>query len=395
VRKRHILFILENSYVPHDQRVWNEALEAKAFGYDVTVLNPASKSCDRRHEKVDGIEIYRHPTFFEAKGILGFLTEYGNAIFWELLFSLFIFIRKPFHVIHAANPPDHIVIIALLYRMLGTKFVFDHHDLTPEAYVAKFGRKDSFYRIALLLDYLSLRIADVVISTNESYKKIAVIRGKRDQESVFVVRNGPNIPSYVFKEPSPKIKEGFDFLVVYVGIMNTQDGIENLLEAAKFIIYEKSVRNIKFVLIGYGPDRDRLIGLSQKMGLESYVKFTGFIPEEEMYEIIATADVCVNPEFRNEFTDKSTMIKIMEYMIFGKPIVQFYTTEGEVTAGEAAEYVRKNEPILFAEKIMELLNDPGARKRMGEIGRKRIFETLNWDRQKVELKKAYEYMEKE
>ena len=394
MKKRHILFIIENSSVPFDSRVWNEALAAKEFGYDVTVLNPVSKSCPLRYEKLEGIEIYRHPRIIEAKGILGYVIEYSSALLWELLFSLLIFVRKPFHVIHAANPPDHVFIIAVLYKIFGTKFIFDHHDLTPEAYLEKFGRKDLFYRIALLFDFLSLKIADVVISTNESYKKVALKRGRREKESVFVVRNGPNISRIIFKEPNPRIRHGFDFLVGYLGTMNNQDGIENLLRVAQIIVHEKGIKNIKFVLIGNGPEWERLVALSREMGLESYVEFTGFIPYEELYEIIATSDVCVNPEFRNEFTDKSTMIKVMEYMVFGKPIVQFRTTEGEITAGEAAAYVEGNDLKLFAERILELLNNPRTRGRMGEIGRRRICEKLSWNRQKIELRRAYEYIEK-
>jgi glycosyltransferase involved in cell wall biosynthesis len=395
LKKKHILFIVENSSPPYDTRVWNEALAAKEFGYDVTVLSPVDYVCNLRYENLNGIKIYRHPNVIEAKGVFGLICEYSNALFWEILYSALLYIIKPFDVIHAANPPDHIFLIGLIFKLFRKKFVFDHHDLTPEAYFEKFNKRDLLYRISLFLEHLSLKTANVVISTNESYKKIALKRGVRNPRSVFVVRNGPNISKIIFKEPNTELKKGFDFLVGYVGVMNRQDGIDNLLSAAEYLVYNKEVRNIRFILIGTGAEFDRLVQLSKRLGLEDYVKFTGFVPNEILYEIISTCDICVNPEFRNDFTDKSTMIKIMQYMVFGKPIVQFYTTEGEITAGESAAYIKNNDIILFAEKILALLHNREERERMGKIGKERILDRLNWDIQKNELKKAYEYLEME
>jgi glycosyltransferase involved in cell wall biosynthesis len=181
--------------------------------------------------------------------------------------------------------------------------------------------------------------------------------------------------------------------VAYVGVIGNQEGIDNLLRSIKHIVYTIGRKDIKFMIVGQGTNWQAMVDLSKKLGVSQYVHFTGYVPYEEFYEILATADVCVNPEFRNSFTDKSTMIKIMDYMTFGKPIIQFETTEGRVTAGNAAVYVKKNDELDFAEAIIELLNDSGKRKTMGAIGRIRIYERLNWDKQKANLKKAYEYLE--
>jgi glycosyltransferase involved in cell wall biosynthesis len=208
------------------------------------------------------------------------------------------------------------------------------------------------------------------------------------------VRNGPDLSRVIFKSPNEGLKEGFEHLVAYLGVMNKQEGIENLLESVRYIVQNKGITNTKFVLIGTGSEWDNLVALSKQMGLERYVRFTGFIPYEELYEILATADVCVNPEMRNEFTDKSTMIKIMDYMVFGKPIVMYYTHEGQVTAGEAAVYVRKNDPVEFAEKLFDLLADKEKRERMGRIAKERIDNELNWGRQKVVLHRAYRHLER-
>jgi len=387
--RNHILFIVENAPVPLDKRVWNEALTVKGWGYDVTIISPRARGNTLAFENLDGIDIYRHPMPIEADAKIGFLFEYLNAFFWELLLTIRVFIKKRFHIIHGANPPDHVFLIALLFRFFGTKYIFDHHDISPENYLAKFQKKDIPYRLLLLMEQLTFRTADIVISTNQSYKRIAIERGKKRENDVFVVRNGPDLSKITFVPPNDNLKRGFDHLVAYIGVIGNQEGIDVLLRAAEYIVYRKRINNIKFIIIGTGPHWKKMVKLSQEMGLAQYVTFTGFIPFKEVYEILSTADVCVNPEYKNDFTDKSTMVKIMDYMVFGKPIVQFRTTEGKVTAGESSIYVENNDQIAFAEAIISLLKDTKKRKKMGDIARARIYESLSWDKQKSTLKKAY------
>lgn len=393
VSEKHILFIVENTTAPLDQRVWREAGTLKDKGYQVSVICPQKGDYTKRYEIINGIEIFRHPMLHEADGKYGFIIEYLNAFFWELFLSIKIFFNKPFHYIHAANPPDNIFLISLIYKIFGVKYVFDHHDICPEVYLAKFERKDIFYHIQICFEKFTFKTADIVISTNESYKKIAINRGKKRKEQVFVVRNGPDLSTVDFVPPNKELKNGFDYLIAYVGVIGKQEGIENLLNIANCIICDKKIKNIKFIIIGTGPHWHHLVNLSKCMGLEDYVQFTGYIPFREFYEILATADICVNPEFKNDFTDKSTMIKIMDYMVFRRPIVQFDTTEGRVTAGEASLYVDRNDESDFAETLIELLEDKCKRNKMGEAGWKRICTKLNWQKQQMHLLSAYNYLE--
>ncbi|RJP92365.1 MAG: glycosyltransferase WbuB [Desulfobacteraceae bacterium] len=392
--KKHILFIVENCAVPLDKRVWSEALLAREIGFDVTIISPENGKKNKKFERLDEIDIYRHPMPIEASGKTGFIFEYLNALYWELLLSIKIFISKPFHIIHGANPPDHIFIIALFFKLFGVKYIFDHHDLTPENFLAKFARKDLLFKTLSLMEKITFKTADIIISTNESYKEIAQKRGNKKTNEIFVVRNGPDLSQYTFPPPNKKLKEGFDYLVAYLGVIATQEGIDNLLRSVHHIVYQRDIKNIIFVIVGTGTNWQEMVNLSKEMGLEEYVHFTGFIPYKDLYEILATADLCVNPEFRDEFTDKSTMIKIMDYMVFGKPIIQYETTEGKITAGDAAKYIPNNNEIDFAEAIVELLNDPESRSHMGKIAKKRINEKLNWDLQKKNLERAYMYLEK-
>jgi glycosyltransferase involved in cell wall biosynthesis len=388
--KKHILFIVENNPVPNDVRVWAEAIAVKELGYDVSVICPLNDKTPLQYECIEGIAIYRHYTPWEAGGKTGFLFEYANAILWELLFSIRLFICKRFHMIHAANPPDHLFLLAWLFKIFKVKFIFDHHDICPENYIAKFMRKDTFYYLLKLMEKLTFKTADIVISTNQSYKQIAIERGGKKTRDVFVVRNGPRLNEVEFLPPNPKWKSGFEYLAVYVGVIGNQEGLDGLLRMIGNLVNVKKVQNIKFVIIGTGPDLKNMLSLCEKMQLQGYVEFTGYIPYHDFYEILATADVAVNPEYSSPFTDKSTMIKIMDYMTFGLPIVQFRTTEGMITAGDAAIYIDNNSEQEFADAIIELLGDKQKMKKMGEIGKKRIFESLNWDFQKRGLKEAYQ-----
>ncbi|MBU1053722.1 MAG: glycosyltransferase family 4 protein [Proteobacteria bacterium] len=395
VKNKHILFIVENNSVPRDVRVWSEALAAKEYGYDVSVICPVhKKSAPEKYEQLEGVDIYRHPMPIEASGRADFFLEYISALFWEITLSIKLYFKKPFHIIHSANPPDHIFIIALIFKIFGVKYIFDHHDITPETYVAKFGAKNIIYKILMFMEKATFKTSDIVISTNESYKNIAITRGSKKDDEVFIVRNGPDLSRIDKPDPNPELKSGFDYLVAYLGVINNQEGIDNLLRAVQYIIYKKKIKNIKFVIVGTGPHRNEMIQLSKDLLIDKFVIFTGYIPYKDLYEVLTTADLCVNPEFRNEFTDKSTMIKIMDYMTFGKPIVMFETTEGRVTAGEAAIYVYNNNEVDFAEAIIVLLHDDEKRKRMGDIAKQRIQEILQWDLQKNNLIRAYNHLGK-
>ncbi len=387
--KKHVLLIVENNSVPGDVRVWGEAKTLKEFGYDVSVICPIEKSSSETYEYKNGVEIHRHPRPMDVNKRLGFVWEYANALMWEFILSFRIYRNKKFHVIHAANPPDQIFLIALVFRLLKVKFIFDHHDISPENYLAKFGGKDVFYYVQKLLEKWTFKTADVVISTNESYKKIAIERGGKNPQNVFVVRNGPRLDEVEFLPANNKWKNGFKFLGVYVGVIGNQEGLDNFLRIVWNLVNVHNVRTIKFLVIGRGPELNNMITLCKKMEIEDYIQFTGYIPYHDFYEALASADFAVNPEYRNSFTDKSTMLKIMDYMTFGIPIVQFRTTEGMVTAGDAAVYVDRNSEDEFANAIIRLISDNDGMKRMGEIGKRRIKESLNWERQKVFLKMAY------
>ena len=387
--QRSVLIIVENLPAPFDRRVWQEATTLKQNGYQVSIICPTGKGHDKKFEVIDDIHIFRHPLPYEAGGPIGYALEYSVALFWQLVLSFKVFFKRGFDVIHACNPPDNIFLVALVFKLFGKKFLFDHHDINPELYEAKFGRKDFCYHLVCWFEKLTFKTADVTISTNESYRKIAIERGGVSPDKVFVVRSGPKLDRLRIIPPVPELKKGRKFLVGYVGVMGKQEGIDYLLRSVQYLVKEKGREDIHFGLVGGGTELKHLKRYAQELEVEDYVTFTGRVPDQDLLEMLNTADICVNPDVANAMNDKSTMNKIMEYMALAKPIVQFDLTEGRFSAQEASLYAKKNDPIDFAMKIAELLDDPERREQMGSFGRNRVINELEWKYEAPKLLAAY------
>jgi glycosyltransferase involved in cell wall biosynthesis len=387
--RRRVLIIVENQAVPLDPRVWREARSLSDHGYEVTVLCPKRKDCSRGYEVIDQVRIYRHPMLLEGSTPISYLSEYACAFALEFLYTLWIYLRHGFDVIQGCNPPDNLFLVALPFKILGVKYIFDHHDANPELYVSKYGRQGALYKILLSLEKLCYRHSDVVMATNATYRNMAISRGCIRPENVFIVRNGPDLQTFKPVPPNPARKHGKRYLIGYVGNMNFQDGLDILLGVAKHV-KDMGRRDVHFTCVGRGPELKKLQQMVQQMGLEDTVDFTGRVSDQDLIEILSTADVCVNPDRPSEMNDISTMIKIMEYMALGKPIVQFDSKEGKFSAQEASLYASKQDGAAdFADKIIWLLDRPEERRKMGEFGKKRIEEELAWEYSIPKLLAAY------
>ena len=292
-------------------------------------------------------------------------------------------------MIHGCNPPDDIWVVAQFFKRYGVKYVFDHHDICPELFEAKFGKTSGpLYWSQLFFERQTYKHCEFAFVTNESYKKIAIERGGMDPKRVIVLRSGPKLERMRIMAPIPEIKRGYPYMVGYVGVIGQQEGIEYILEAAKYIKERKN--NVFWGIVGGGPHLEALKRRALDMGLDDCLEFIGRVPDQQMLEYLNTADVCVNSDKYNSMNDKSTMNKILEYMVLGKPIVQFDLTEGRYSAQEASLYAKRNDSVDMAEKIISLLNDPEKRKQMGEYGRNRVINKLSWEHTSKALLEGYE-----
>jgi glycosyltransferase involved in cell wall biosynthesis len=388
--KKKVLIVVENQPAPLDTRVMKEAYSLHKAGYEVTVLSPDGKGTKVGREIIDGVRIFRHPMPDEGNSPIGYLWEYSCALFWEFWYVWWIYLRHGFHVIQGCNPPDDIFLIALPFKLFGVQYIFDHHDVIPELYLSKYQTQGMLYKAQVLLEKLTYRFSDVVMATNASYKDLALSRGGIAPEDVFIVRNGPDLDTFKAVPPNPALKHGKAYLVGYVGVMSDQEGLDILLEVALHL--KKMGRaDIHFTCVGGGPALASLRKMVQDKNLGDMVNFTGRVSDNDLLEILSTADVCVNPDRPCEMNDISTMIKIMEYMALAKPIVQFDLREGRFSAQDAAVYAdTQNQVADFAAKITWLLDRPDERRRMGEFGRRRVEKELAWEYSVHHLLAAYE-----
>ena len=388
---RKILIIVENLPVPFDTRVWQEATTLVENGYVVSVICPKGKGYDKEYEYINGVHIYRHGLPTEGNGALGYAREYYVALREEYRLAKKVYKERGFHVIHGCNPPDDIYMVAKKFRKYGVDYVFDHHDICPELFEAKFGKKSGLlYKSQLWLEANTYKNCKFAFVTNESYKKIAIERGGMKPEDVFVLRSGPKLERLKIQAPNEKIKGGRKFMVGYLGVIGQQEGIEYMLQAADYIRHTVKRDNIFWGIVGGGPHLDAMREMCKKMGLDDIVEFTGRVPDDKMLEYLNTADVCVNSDKYNSMNDKSTMNKVLEYMALGKPIVQFELTEGRYSAREASLYAEPNNAQDMAVKILELLDNPEMRRKMSEYGRSRIIKELSWEHTSKVLLNGYD-----
>ena len=387
---RSTLIVIEDGSFTYDNRVIREANALLEEGWDVTVICPKNREDPFYKRESDRLRIYFYPKP-EARSTIGHVIEHSTSILAVSLLSWVAYLRHGFRIVQGCNPMDILWIPYLPFRIFGVRYVFDHHDLCPELYLCRGegSRTSVFFRILLWLEHQTFRFANTVIATNESYRAIAIERGGRHPDDVFVVRNGPDLAKFRPVPPRLDLTSNGDILIGYLGNMNPQDGVDYLLLVAKELTTNRGVRNLRFVLVGGGSHQAELKRQCSELGLDNVVTFTGRLPDDDMLATLCACDICVQPDPSNPLNDRSTMNKVMEYMALGKPVVAFDLTETRVSCGDAALYAEPNNVSGLADMILKLATDAPLRQQMGHLGRKRIEETLAWPYSVPNLLDAY------
>ena len=393
-KAHRILMLVENGFVPLDKRIWIEATTLHDAGFQVSIICPKGSTMYREpYTCLQGIHIYRYYVPTTTNKYTAYILEYSIAMLMTFLLSVKVLVRHGFDVIHVANPPDLFFIIGLFYRLFGKKFVYDQHDLSPEMFQVKFkGKMKALHKLLLFLEWCSYRTADVVITPNWAVKHFAIERGHFCTAKVFVVRNLPNLERMKPVTPEPELKRGRRYLLAYVGVMGVQDGVDNALYALDDLVHKRGRQDVLLVLMGDGGDGPKLRMLAHELGLDEYVHFTGWTDPEDVLRYLTVADVGLSPDPENGYSEYCTMVKMMEYMVMGKPAVAFDLAETRLSAQNAALYAVPNLIEDFASKIESLLDDEKLRIEMGAIGRKRIEEGLRGDHDKQNLLLAYKVL---
>jgi glycosyltransferase involved in cell wall biosynthesis len=386
-----VLILVENLSVPFDRRVWQQARSLTAVGYDVTVVCPRGATYDLESEaEIDGVRIVRYALKPATGGPMGYLREYGTALWrsWRAIHCEQR-ARGRFAIVHACNPPDLLFLSALPVKLRGARLIFDHHDLSPELFESRFGRRGPVYQLLLWAERLTYATSDVAIATNESYRRIAIGRGRKPADEVFVVRSAPDPSRFAPTDPDPTLRRGKQHLACYLGVMGPQDGVDYALRAIAYYRRTLGRDDLRTVFIGSGDAEQAYRRLATALGLDDCVHFTGRVPDETLRAYLSTADVCLSPDPKNPLNDVSTMNKLMEYMAMGRPIVSFDLSEARVSAADAAVYAPANDVAAFAKLMADLLDAPERRAEMGRIARQRIGGSLSWAAAEQALHRAY------
>jgi glycosyltransferase involved in cell wall biosynthesis len=384
---------VENLPVPLDRRVWQEAGALRDAGYKVLVICPQMRGFTKPEEILDGIHIHRHWISEEAGGFFRFFREYASALWGETRLAWRLRREHKFRIIHLCNPPDLLFLVAWPFKLLfGVRVIYDVHDVWPEMFEAKFGRRGFFYWLVRLAERLTYACADVVLATNQSVKEIAIARGRKKPSQVFVVRTAPKVHSAGY-QPDLSLKKGRRYLAGYVGVMGDADGVEYLIEAAAHLVRTAGRKDVHFLIMGTGPEHAKLLARRDELDLQDFVDMPGRVSNEFLFAALQTIDVGISCDPINPYNDHCTMNKVLEYMAFARPQVMFDLKEGRASAGEAAVYVPENSSVLLAEALGRLLDNPATRERMGHLGAQRFQKELNWERSVEQLLKGYEAAE--
>jgi glycosyltransferase involved in cell wall biosynthesis len=388
--RTRILILLQNEPVPSDRHVWNQSRALVRAGYDVSVICPKGEHRDRDDfECLEGVRIHRYEPRRAEDRAVEYGLEYAHALWQIARLARRLARERPFDLVHACSPPDFLLLAALPLRRHGTRFVFDHHDLTPELFVTRFGTAGgAVHRATLAAEQVAFRLADVVLSVNDSYRRVALTRGRRAPEDVAVVRTGPDLDRFAPTEPDPALKRGRRHLLSYVGVMGPQDGIDHALRALAALRLRRD--DWHAVFMGDGAVLDEMRALARELGLADVVEFTGWVEQDTICRVLSTSDVCLAPDPKSPLNDLSSMIKISEYMAIGKPMVSYDLSESRIGAGDAAAFAPADDTEAFARLIDELLDDPERRVAMGAVGRERAEQVMAWAHQERSLLAAYD-----
>jgi glycosyltransferase involved in cell wall biosynthesis len=380
-----ITMLLENNPYPEDPRVRHEAESLVAAGHAVLVVAPRRKG-QPAVDRVNGVQVRRFRAFSSPRlGVLSMLIEYLVAWF-ALHLAAIRALADGSTVLHLHNPPDMLFTAGAVFRLAGRVVVFDHHDLAPELTLVRFG-PGLLERVAKVSERLTFAVASHVLAANQSHAELAQTRGGKASYQVTVVRNGP--PARWTRLPI-RVRDGrLSFLrIAYLGTIAEQDGLDRIAEILAQVRRKRPGLNVLLTVIGDGDARQEFEAALDEWGVRDCVYMTGWVRADQVPELLQEADVCVDPAPATLLNERSTMIKLMEYLALGKPVVAYDLLETQRTVGDAGVLVQRGDPAAFADALVRLAEDPALRSGLAQMARERA-QGLTWECSESALLEAY------
>jgi glycosyltransferase involved in cell wall biosynthesis len=387
---RSCVIVVENLPVPFDRRVWQEAQALHRAGWTVSVICPTNDHFPKPFEVIDDIAVYRHPLPPEGRGALAYFREYSAALFHEFRLLIKVHRERGFLIIQACNPPDLIFLAALPFKLMGKRFIFDQHDVSPELFVVKFGKKGFLYRGLMFFERMSYAMADFVITANATFKDIAVSRGGMPRSKVEVVYGVPDRKRIYRVEPEPGLHGGRKFVLGYLGIINEQDGVDHLVRAVAHLVRVKGFRDFRAVVVGSGPALELVRALACSLEVEDFVLFSGYLNGEKLLAHISAFDIGVIPDPLNEANDLMSMNKVFEYCALGIPTACYPLRETKRLLGDAGVYAPSPNPAGLAEACLSLMRDESLRARSAAAAARLSAEKFLWENEARKYVATYE-----
>jgi glycosyltransferase involved in cell wall biosynthesis len=376
---RSCVIVVENLPVPFDRRVWQEAQALNRAGWTVSVICPTNADFPKTFEVIDDIAIYRHPLPPEGRGGLAYLREYSTALLHEFRLLFKVHRERGFSVIQACNPPDLIFLVALPFKLMGKRFIYDQHDVSPELFVVKFGKKGLLYRALMFFERMSYLMADQVITANATFKDLAISRGGKTPSQVEVVYGVPDRMRIRRVEPEPGLRGERKFVLGYVGIINEQDGVDHLVRAVAHLVKVMGFRDFRAVVVGSGPALELSRSLARSLEVEDFILFSGYRKGDKLLAYLSAFDIGIIPDPFNEANDLMSMNKVFEYCALGIPTACYPLKETQRLLGDAGVYAPSHEPAGLAEACLKLMQDDALRARAAASATKLSAESFLWE----------------
>ena len=387
--KIKVIGLLAHCAYPLDRRFASSMESLVQAGYRVAVISP--KEADQvTRETIKGVHVYRFSVPNFGDGVLSYIIEFIYLTLAAILLTLWVWLREGMDIFHYNTPPDSLFMAGVLPKLAGKSLIYDVRDLAPELYESKYEKTNPILlNMLLLLEKCAARIANHVLVVNESYRQVIIKRDGVRPERVTIVRYGPDLNRILLTDPDPTVRSRAPIIIAFLGMMAKQDGIDFLLRSLHHLL-TLGYQDWFCVLIGPVEHPAFFNKLAKDLEITDRVWFPGIIHTPEWVPYLAAADICVDPAPANPLNNKSTMVKLMDYMTLKKPAVAFDLPESRITAGGAALFARPNDEIDFARQIACLIDNPEMRQQMGALGRERMEKELCWPHQQQRLLQVYE-----